>query len=259
MKKPERVGPYSLLSLLGERARGHVWLAGVGSGPNRLVLKLAPPGDAVRRARLLHEVDIAGGFDHPNIVRMHECGESQGFVWMAMGYVSPPRPAAAPTLANFRQLLLAMVHIHAHGVVHAAIAPAKLLINEDGDLLLAGFGSARKVGAAGAVDAISTRFMPPEQLRGEELDFRADLFSAGAVLYQILVGKPVFDGKAVQGSKPVVATLAPPSEVAHGLGTSFDKLIAKVLSPDKAGRHVSAFEVLRDFDAACHRGVRISV
>ena len=89
MKNPERVGPYTLLSPLGEGVRGHVWLAGIGAGPNRLVLKLAPPGDAVRRARLLHEADIAGGLDHPNIVRMYECGESQGIVWMATGYVAP--------------------------------------------------------------------------------------------------------------------------------------------------------------------------
>jgi serine/threonine protein kinase len=202
MKKPECVGPYTLLSPLGEGA--HVWLASMGDG-RRLVLKLARAGNKTGRARLLHEVHIAGAFDHPNIVRMYECGEAQGVLWMATGHVAGP--SVPLTLANFRQLLLALVHVHAHGVVHGAIAPAHLLLDEDANLRLAGFADARREGAV-----------------------QDDLRAAGEVLLLIVAGKP--DG--------------------------FAPLIAKLRSPDAAARHISAFDVLRDFDAACPRGVRSS-
>jgi serine/threonine protein kinase len=202
MKKPECVGPYTLLSPLGEGAPGHVWLASMGDG-RRLVLKLARAGNAGERARLLHEVHIAGSFDHPNIVRMYECGEAKGVLWMASAHV--PGPSVPLTLANFRQLLLALVHVHAHGVVHGAIAPAHLLLDADANLRLAGFADARREGAV-----------------------QDDLRAAGEVLLLIVTGKS--DG--------------------------FEALIAKLRSLDAAVRHISAFDVLRDFDAACPRGAR---
>jgi serine/threonine protein kinase len=206
MKKPECVGPYTLLSPLGEGAPGHVWLASMGDGRRRLVLKLARAGNKAERARLLHEVHIAGAFDHPNIVRMHECGEAKGVLWMASAHVAGPQLPL--TLANFRQLLLALVHVHAHGVVHGAIETAHLLLDEDANLRLAGFADARREGAV-----------------------QDDLRAAGEVLLLILASAPA---------------------------TGFDPLIARLRSPDAADRHVSAFEVLRDFDAACPRGARTS-
>jgi serine/threonine protein kinase len=205
MKKPACVGPYTLLSPLGAGAPGHVWLAGMGD-TRLLVLKLARAGNAPQRTRLLHEVHIAGAFDHPHIVRMHECGEAQGVLWMATGHVAGPQVPL--TLANFRQLLLALVHVHAHGVVHGAIEPAHLLLDENANLRLAGFADARRDGAV-----------------------QDDLLAAGAVLSLILAARPLD-------------------------GPGFEALIAKLLAPDAAARHASAFDVLRDFDAARPRGVR---
>ena len=255
MKKPECVGPYTLLSPLGGLVRGRVWLASMGEPAERLVLKLARNGDAGGRTRLLHEVDIAATLDHPNIVRMYECGESKGVLWMAMAYAAGPLVPLA--LANFRQLLLALVHLHAHGVVHGDIKPANLLLHE-GELRLGGFGNARRTGAGPMAPGGMPQFMSPEQLRGEALDGRADLFSAGAVLFQILTGMRPFEGTASQGGKHAAeAALPPPS--AHGLGIGFDKMTARLLASDRAARYDDAFAVLADFDVACHRGVRTSV
>lgn len=258
MKKPECVGPYTLLSPLGEGARGRVWLARMGERPERLVLKLAREGDAVRRARLLYEVDILAALDQPNIVRMYECGESKGLLWMAMAYVAGPhRPLE---LRHFRQLLLALIHLHARGAVHADIKPATLLLDEDGELRLAGFGNARWMGAGPLAPGGMPQFMSPEQLRGEALDVRADLFSAGAVLFQILTGRRPFDGTASPAKKNALEAALPlPSALVHGLGTGFDKLTGKLLARDRGARHDDAFAVLADFDVACHRGVQTSV
>jgi serine/threonine protein kinase len=222
MKKSTRVGPYTLLTPLS--AGGHVWLASVDEGRRRVVLKLART--QAQRAALLHEADLSASVDHPNIARMLECAEAGDVLWLASGHVAGPH--APLTLANFRQLLLALVHVHAHGVLHGSLGPDHLLLDEDGNLRLAGFARAQR-----AAD-------------NDVLDVQADLHAAAAVLYLILTGKP-----PVPGAPP-----APPSLVAAGLGTSFDSLMARLLAPDSSARHTSAFEVLRDFDAACKRGVR---
>ncbi|HEU4776031.1 MAG TPA: protein kinase, partial [Telluria sp.] len=130
MKKPERIGPYTLVAPLGERTRTRTWLARAGDPVQgeRVALKLARDKDTVGRARILHEVDIAGSFDHPNIVRLHECGEANGVLWLASGYVSGPhRPLK---LVNFRQLLLALVHVHANEVIHADLNCRNMLLDE---------------------------------------------------------------------------------------------------------------------------------
>lgn len=229
MKKPEYVGPYSLLSPLGDTAQGRVWLAKLDSGPGRVVLKLARPGNVEVRSRLLREVAIIGDFDHPNIVRMHECGESEGVLWLATAYV--PQSCGALTLANFRQLLLALIHVHANGVVHGDIKPSKLLLDDHGNLRLCGFGRAWR--AEGPIHSPNVQ---------------ADLAAAGAVLYQILTGKAPpapHAPQALLNEGHTALALAP--------GAGFDKLIAKIQTQEPDERHTSVFGLLSDFDFACRR------
>ena len=258
MTKPECIGPYTLLAPLGEAARQRVWLARIGDRPQRVVLKLAREGLAADRKRLQHEVDILSTFNHPNIVRMLECGESNAVLWMATDYVAGPYLPLQ--LGNFRQLLLALVHLHANDVIHADIKPANLLLDADGNVQLLGFGNARRIGTGAMPPGGMPQFMSPEQIRGEALDLRADLFSAGAVLFLILTGKRAFEGTAMPGRGEAPTPALPlPSVLAPGLGTGFDKLISKLLAPNREDRYADAFAVLADFDAACHWGVRRSV
>ncbi|MES2016700.1 MAG: serine/threonine-protein kinase [Pseudomonadota bacterium] len=255
MKKPERIGPYTLLSPLSERARGNVWLARAGTDGGKVALKLARANDAPGRERLLHESALTITLDHPNIVRVHECGAADGVTWIAMGYVSGKQGML--TLANFRQLLLALVHLHSNDIIHADINQANVLLDELGNLRLVGFGGARRQGelvAAGTPQCIS-----PEQMRGQPVDVRTDLFAAATVLYQILTGKRPFEGTALEVMQQMlVENQAAPSVVAPGLGTSFDDVIRRGLARDRDQRYGSAFEFLSAFDAACRRGVRVS-
>ena len=257
MKKPERVGPYYLLSPLGDSGRGNVWLARAGERGDRLALKLVREGDTEGRERLMHECSMAMGFDHPNIVRMHECGEANGVTWISMGYVAGPR--AELTLANFRQLLLAMVHVHANDVIHADIRDANLLLDENGDLRLTGFANARKRSKPEAVTHCKDQLLAPEQLDGQSIDQRSDIFAAGMVLYKVLTGKAPFQGTTAdvmqQASHEAPAA---PSSVAPGLGSSFDELVRRSMASNKEERYASAFEFLSEFDAACRRGIRAS-
>lgn len=257
MKNPELIGPYTLLAPLGEGERGNVWLASAGSGDDKVVLKLAREHDAAGRAALLRESALTMGFDHPNIVRMHECGAARGVTWLAMGYV--PGPHQPLTLANFRQLLLALVNVHANGIVHADIDCSNLLLDAHGDLKLAGFGLARLLGESPVVAPGASRMVSPEQLRGAPIDTRSDLFGAGVVLYQVLTGKRPFNGTPLEVMQQILHESEPaPSQAAPGLGTSFDDVLRHSLARDRDERYASAFEFLSAFDAACKRGVRIS-
>lgn len=257
MKTPERLGPYTLIAPLGDQARARTWLARAGEGepPQKVALKLGREKDREGRARILHELDIAAVFDHPNIVRIHECAEANGVLWLASGYV--PGPHEPLKLLNFRQLLLALVHVHANDVIHADLNCATMLLDEEGDLRLSNFASARRAGEPGRAATGNLAFMSPEQLRGEPIDVRSDLFSAGAVLYQILTGKAPFTGSTLATMPQLTGDCQPPpSSVSPGLGTSFDALISRALARDKAARFSGAFEMLSAFDAACKRGVR---
>ena len=249
MSKPDNVGPYTLLSPLSDSARARAWLARIAEGPEH-VLKWANDTDATGRARLQHEMDIVAGLDHPNVVRMLERGDTRGMLWMALPKVGDGQ--APLELAHFRQLVLALVHLHAHGVVHADIKPANLLLDDTGNLQVIGFGNARRIGAGPLPPGGMPQYMSPEQLRGEALDVRADVFSAGAVLYHILTGKRPFDGTASEVTEGTVETgLLPPSALVDGFGTGFDELTGKMLAADRSARHDSAFAVLAEFDAVC--------
>jgi serine/threonine protein kinase len=257
MKKSERVGPYYLLSPLGEGRPGRVWLATAGAGGEKVAIKLVREGDTGARERLMHECEMAMLFDHPNIVRMYECGEANGTTWITTRYIAGPHGGL--TLANFRQLLLAMVHVHANGVTHADIRNANLLLDEYGDLHLGGFAMARRHGQAGVAPAGAPPSVTPEQLRGQAVDTRTDIFAAGVVLYEILTGKAPFAGTAFDIMQQILQDAQPaPSVMAPGLGSSFDDVVRRALARDKDDRFGSVFEFLSAFDAACRRGVRLS-
>lgn len=255
MKQPERIGPYTLLRRLGHKRSSRVWLAMAGADVQTVALKIAREGDEAGRQRMIHEVSIAAGFDHPNIVRLFECGASRGVTWIAMAYV--PGPHIKPTLASFRQLLLALVHVHAHDVIHAAIEPANLLLDAAGELRLGDFGSACRAGQDAGPAHGTPQFMAPEQLLGQPLDVRADIFSAGVVLYQVLTASLPFDGAAFDLIPHIGHRLPPaPSAVSPGLGSGFDEVIKRALARDRVDRYGNAFEFLCAFDAACRRTLK---
>lgn len=239
MTPPSCIGPYTLARQLAAGSR--VWLATTALSRAPLVLRIAARSEREAHARLLHEAAIAGRFDHPNIMRIHESGRAGDWLWLAQDYAQGEGPL---TLANFRQLLLALVHVHGNEVVHADIRPANLLRDHGGELRLANFGCARRVGQAAAQDGGRTAYAAPEQRRGDVIDVRADIYAAGAVLHEILTRQVYTGGVA-----------APPSALAPGLGTAFDAVVARALAPDRAGRYVHVFALLVDFDAACQRGV----
>jgi WD40 repeat protein len=205
---PARVAGYEVLGELGRGGMGVVYLARQGR-PRRLVaLKMILAGAHAgpeRRARLLAEADAIARLGHPHIVQIYEAGEHDGLPFLALehmpggtladklaGRPQPPRAAAdlAATLAG------AIAHAHAAGVVHRDLKPANVLLTGDGTPKVSDFSLAKLGGA----DLTATgsflgtpAYMAPEQAAGaRDVGPGADVYALGAVLYELLTGRPPF-------------------------------------------------------------------
>jgi len=267
----QRISHYEIERLLGAGGMGQVFLARDLALGRLVALKLLPPSfRADLRSRLLREAEAARRLQHPGIATFYESGEEDGTAFVAMEYVpgdtlrrrlrGGPFPIQA-ALAFTGGLLEALVHAHANGIVHRDIKPENVMVMEDGGGKLLDFGLALSAQPAdpdsdpGAwrtgtvltspgVVVGTVGYMPPEQLSGEKVDARADLFAVGAVLYEMLAGAPAFPG-ATQTAR-LVATLtldpAPLDAVAGDLHT----VLMRALARDRNRRYASAPEFLRD-------------
>ena len=209
---------YKVVKLLGEGTTGAVF-KGKDIAANKdiaiKVLNLSTELDSGQldeyKFRFHREIDTAGNLDHPNIVKIYDNGESDGFAYIAMEYVNGINLrnfARADNLLHPKTLLKliaqcadALVYAHKQDVIHRDIKPANILYNQSDDYIkLTDFGIAK------IPDSTRTRagsilgtplYMSPEQLAGEKLDARSDLYSLGVTLYQLLTGSPPFRPKTM--------------------------------------------------------------
>jgi eukaryotic-like serine/threonine-protein kinase len=263
MSMPERLGKYRITAVLGEGAMGVVY-KGFDPGIQRTVaLKtihrplVAETGDVgvSAAARFRNEAQAAGRLSHPGIVSVYDYGDEGEVAYIAMEYVegsSLARYLAAPArfevdqvVGLVAQLLDALGHAHSHGVWHRDVKPANLLITHEGQLKVADFGIAR-IESAGLTlvnSAIGTPgYMAPEQFLGEDVDRRVDIYAAGVLLYQLLVGKPPFVGSTESLMYRVVheAPVLPSALPGHQPGAAFDGVLARALAKDRRQRYTSA-------------------
>lgn len=210
-----RVGRYSLIRLLGRGAMGAVYLARDPLFDREVALKtvVLPPGSSadeqeLGRARFLQEARLSGRLSHPNIVAVHDCGEEGRTLWLSMEFVSGGNlvtrmsPEAGPFPLADRVAILAdvagaLAHAHARDVLHRDVKPANILLTPAGSAKVSDFGIGKLLG--GGVDLTATgemvgspAYMSPEQMRGEAVDARSDIFSFGILLYQVLTGRKPF-------------------------------------------------------------------
>ena len=259
------LGRYRILEPLGQGGMGRVFVAEDPSLHRRLAIKVLPPEfthDPERRERLLHEARAASALNHPNIIVVHDLGESDGTLFIAMELVdggtlrewarAKPR-APLVVLQMMRQATAALQVAHAAGLVHRDLKPENMLVRRDGILKILDFGLARSVTpdvgktatAPGTVMGTAP-YMSPEQVLGQPAGPSSDLFSLGTILYELLTGKHPFAAEsAVETMHRILhESPEPPSRVNRALSTDFDFVLAKALTKDAARRHASA----RDFD-----------
>jgi serine/threonine-protein kinase len=265
-----QLGKYRIDGVLGKGAMGVVYKAFDPHIERTVALKtirkelFSEDQQLELIGRFKNEAQAAGRLNHPNIVTVYDYGEDDESAYIAMEFVDgtplgtlmvPGQPSALARVAAWMgDLLLALDYAHGRGVVHRDIKPANLLITGGAQVKVSDFGIARiessTLTQAGAMVGTPS-YMSPEQLCGEAIDGRSDVFSAGVLLYQLLTGMRPFSGSATVVMQQILNDApAPPSQLAPSLGTAYDAVIARALAKPAAERYPSARAFLDALTAA---------
>lgn len=263
----QTVSHYRILARLGAGGMGVVYKA-FDAKLNRLVaLKFLPPVLSQHedlKKRLIQEARAASALDHPNIVVIHDVDETPGgdlFVAMAFHDGVTLRDKirgglpAEEALRIARQIASGLSKAHEHGVFHRDIKPSNVIVAKDGVARIIDFGLARSIDATITADG-STRgtplYMSPEQASGRPIDLRTDLWSLGAVLYEMLAGNPPFRGEThLQVMHAVIYDEVPRLRgVRPELPAEIDAIVSHALQKDVAKRYESAAAMVNDLSEA---------
>ena len=249
------IGRYEVLDEIGQGAMGTVHRARDPLIERTVAIKVVPIAQlqqegADAESRFLREAQSAGRLSHPNIVTIYDVGEADGLAYIAMEYLPGvtlrdimnrgplPLDLALDTAA---QMASALAFAHEHGVIHRDIKPANVVVTgRHGRVKLTDFGIAHLANSDRTQTGQmlgSPRYMSPEQAMGREIDGRADIFSLGAVLYEMITGQYAFDGESLAGIVyRVINDTPPPAEqLRPGLPAWLNELLACMLDkqPEK--------------------------
>jgi serine/threonine protein kinase len=266
---------YRIIRLLGSGGMGEVYLAEHPRLPRRDALKILPSAvsadDAFRR-RFEREADLAASLWHPNIVEVHDRGDFEGQLWIAMDYVegTNAQELLATRYPSGMHLELvativtavggALDYAHKRGLLHRDVKPANIMIancddSEERRILLTDFGIARNINDISGLTATNmtmgtVAYCAPEQLSGEEIDGRADEYALAATAYHLLAGSQLFPD-----SNPAVvighhlSANPPPISASHPELAALDRAFAVALAKDRDKRFPSCGEFARALTA----------
>ena len=259
---------YELLSLLGTGGFGRVYRVRDLHLEREVALKVLQPlltrdPEVVERFR--REAQLAAGLRHPNIVNIYDIGGRSGLLWYTMELIDGPslaqlveRDGPLPldkTLRLLREALSALAHAHGSGLVHRDIKPENMLIDRSGSVQITDFGLALALRGkfGGATSQSGTpQFASPEQLLGERVDQRSDLYSLAAVAYYALLGTPPFPGLTVEQVLAKQTTNQFPTSRGRrdDVSEALEQVLDRALSADVSQRYPSAAEFLQALNHA---------
>ncbi len=274
------LGPYAVLDKIGEGGMGVVYRARDTRLDRLVALKVILPADAAdpdpstgsgssraqsrndRRRRLLAEARAASALNHPNIVTVYDVGSSDGVDFIAMEYVAGRTLAQLTArhglpidevLRHAVQIADALVAAHAAGIVHRDLKPANVVVTDEGRVKVLDFGLAKRVTPVASDAETATAaslegtvsgtlsYMSPEQLEGRPVDGRSDIFSFGAMLYEMATGRRAFHRDSAAGV--IAAILGEPPASAADVPAPLSAVLTRCLSKNPAERFQSAAEL----------------
>jgi serine/threonine protein kinase/Tfp pilus assembly protein PilF len=260
------VSHYRIVEKLGEGGMGEVYLAEDIELKRKVALKFLPKriaSDPDALARFKREAQAAAALNHPNIITVHEIGRHEDQSFIAMAYIDgdPLDEELRKGISLERaldvvgQVCAGLDKAHRAGIVHRDIKPENLLIDPDGRVKILDFGLATfgEPGAPQADDSTGGTlcYMSPEQVRGEKADVRSDVFSLGAVLYEILAGKRPFKGEHTDAVRYSILHEDPEplSRLNPRVTPELERIVAKALAKDPAERYASAALLAGDLES----------
>ena len=263
------LGAYEIRERIGRGGMGEVYLARDVRLGRPVALKVLPERlaqDERFRERLLHESRLAASLDHPNVVPVYDAGEADGRLFIAMRYVDGADLKAVlraggalgpeRTVAIAAQVAEALDAAHRRGLVHRDVKPSNVLLDQQGDrdhAYLADFGLTHTGHGADPADAQlmgTVDYVAPEQVRGDELDGRADQYALGCLLFECLTGSLPFR----QGSDvaTIFAHLEEPAPTASERNSALPSAVDPVLARAMAKEPAERFDSCRALVASAH-------
>ena len=255
---PDKVGRYKIKSELGRGGMATVYRAHDPSSNREVAIKVLPPEmlhNLVTRARFKRELKLIASLEHPAIVPVYDVGEDNDQPFFVMRYMSGGSLATMIKRERFslsdaaviiERLASALDHAHSKGIIHRDIKPDNVLFDAGNNPYLSDFGVAKFTEAAVSAtghDVMGTpAYISPEQARGENVDHRADIYSLGAILYEMLTGKRPYPGDTVIGvavqhlNDPIPDIL----KVRPDLPVEVDDIIRTAMAKDKQKRYNTA-------------------
>jgi len=268
----QTVSHYRIIEKLGAGGMGVVYKA-LDTRLDRLVaLKFLPPHmrhhEDLKR-RLMEEARSASALDHPNIVVIHDIDEGpDGALFIAMAFhegatlrerIGRDKAGGGMPVADAleiaRQIAAGLARAHENGIFHRDIKPGNIVVAKDGVARIIDFGLAKATDETATVDG-STKgtplYMSPEQATGKPIDCRTDLWSLGAVLYEMLAGRTPFRGESQLQVLHAIVHDAPPRlrELRPDIPAEVERIVMRAIEKDPAKRYRSAAEMGRDLSAA---------
>ncbi|MGD0903887.1 MAG: protein kinase, partial [Terracidiphilus sp.] len=258
-----QIGKYQVLGILGVGGMGVVYRGLDKAVGREVAIKTITEATEELRHRFMLEAR-SGILNHPNIVTVYDFGEQDGNPFIVMEFVP------GDTLENLlkaghtftliekleiiSQLCAGLGYAHRKGVVHRDIKPANIMVQPDGNIKIVDFGVARLENRSGHTQAgmvIGTfHYISPERLLGKAADGRADIWSAGIILYQLLTGRLPFPGDDPATLHRVVREPHDPvSSIVHGIPPAIDHLVDHALAKDPLDRYETAEDMAVDIEA----------
>ncbi len=272
----EIVSHYRIVEKLGRGGMGEVYLAEDKHLGRKVAIKFLPAevaNNEIARQRQLREAQTAATLDHPNICAIYEVGQEGGYSFIVLQYIEGETLAARlkrqlpdlrEALAIAAQVADALNEAHARGIIHRDIKPENIMLTMRGQVKVLDFGLAKILRDPGMVEPDAETgtllsipgmligtvpYMSPEQVRGEDLDRRSDIFSFGIVLYELLSGRRPFEAKSTADVISAILTREPPpinrSSLSHS-GSGEERLMRKCLEKDAARRYQTMGDLISD-------------